>query len=116
MATRPDRSYYERVYELVRQVPPGRVVTYGQLALELGSPSAARAAGYALYNLQAGNDVPWWRVINASGAISYKGRGPQADLQRELLEREGVRFDAEGRTRLGEYRWWFDSEQVGPGG
>jgi methylated-DNA-protein-cysteine methyltransferase-like protein len=50
--------------------------------------------------------VPWWRVINAGGTISFKGRGPQADLQREMLEREGVPFDEAGRTDLGNYRWW----------
>ncbi len=103
-------SYYLRVYEKVREVPPGRVVTYGQIALALGSPAAARATGYALHNLPAGSDVPWWRVINTSGAISLKGRGMQADLQRDVLEREGVTFDAEGRTDLRAYRWWFEDQ------
>ena len=67
---------------------------------------ASRAVGYALHNLPAGSDVPWWRVINATGAISLKGRGAQADLQRALLEAEGIRFDANGRTDLARYRWW----------
>ncbi|HET7738395.1 MAG TPA: MGMT family protein [Tepidiformaceae bacterium] len=99
-------SYYERVYELVRQVPAGLVVTYGQVALLLGSPSAARATGYALHFLPNGSDVPWWRVINASGGISLKGRGPQADLQRRMLEDEGVSFSAAGNVDLKRYRWW----------
>lgn len=103
-------SYYLRVYEKVREVPPGRVVTYGQIALALGSPAAARATGYALHNLPEGSDVPWWRVINTRGAISLKGRGMQADLQRELLEREGVSFDRDGRTDLRAYRWWFEDQ------
>jgi len=98
--------FYERVEAFVRQVPPGTVVTYGQVALELGAPAAARAVGYALNALPEGSDVPWWRVINARGAISLKGRGAQADLQRHLLEREGVRFDATGATELRRYRWW----------
>lgn len=101
-------NYYVRVYGLVRAVPAGRVVTYGQIAVALGSPTAARATGYALHNLPGDSDVPWWRVINRRGAISLKGRGPQADLQRLLLEREGIRFDAEGRTKLRECRWWFE--------
>ena len=101
-------NYYDRVYELVRSVPAGRVVTYGQIAVALGSPTAARATGYALHNLPDDTDVPWWRVINTRGAISLKGRGPQADLQRLLLEREGVPFDGEGRTNLRHYRWWFE--------
>lgn len=104
-------TFYERVYELVRQVPPGRVITYGHVALLLGAPSSARAVGYALHSLPPRNDVPWWRVINARGAISFKNRGPQADLQRTLLEREGVVFGLDGRCDLNRYRWWPD-EQV----
>ncbi len=99
-------TFYERVYEFVREVPPGHVVTYGQVALHLGAPAAARAVGYALSSLRPGNDVPWWRVINAQGGISLKNRGPQADLQRELLENEGVSFNGEGRTDLSVFRWW----------
>lgn len=98
-------SYYLRVYEMVRQVPRGRVVTYGQVALMLGSPAAARATGYALHFLPEGSDVPWWRVVNAGGGISLKGRGSAADFQRHLLEREGVVFDREGKIDLRVYRW-----------
>ncbi len=99
-------TFYERVYAYVRTVPAGRVVTYGQVAVVLGSPAAARAVGYALSYLGPRTDVPWWRVINVRGAISLKGRGAEADLQRELLEREGVAFGDDGRTRLAEFRWW----------
>ena len=99
-------TFYDRVYEFVRSVPRGRVVTYGQVALELGSPAAARAVGYALYNLPGASDVPWWRVVNARGGISHRGRGLAADFQRERLEGEGVRFDFEGNLRLREYRWF----------
>jgi methylated-DNA-protein-cysteine methyltransferase related protein len=100
-------TFYDRVYEFVRTVPAGRVVTYGQVALELGSPAASRAVGYALYNLPALRtaDIPWWRVVNARGGISYRGRGQAADFQREQLEREGIRFDFEGNLRLREFRW-----------
>jgi methylated-DNA-protein-cysteine methyltransferase-like protein len=99
-------SFYERVYAAVRKVPRGSVVTYGQVALYLGSPAAARAVGYALSNLPGQNDVPWWRVINAAGSISLKGRGAAADLQRQILESEGVHFDPEGHIDLNRYRWW----------
>lgn len=99
-------SFYLRVYELVRQVPPGRVVTYGQVAVLLGAPAAARAVGYALHFLPDGSDVPWWRVVNAQGGISLKGRGSAADFQRHLLESERVKFDAGGRLELAAYRWW----------
>jgi methylated-DNA-protein-cysteine methyltransferase-like protein len=99
-------TFYDAVYAFVRRVPPGTVVTYGQVALELGSPAAARAVGYALYFLGGAEDVPWWRVINAAGGISYKGRGPAADRQRELLIAEGIPFDASEHIDLRAYRWW----------
>jgi methylated-DNA-protein-cysteine methyltransferase-like protein len=99
-------TFYDRVYAFVANVPAGRVVTYGQVALELGAPAAARAVGYALHNLASGSRVPWWRVINAQGGIVLKNRGAQADLQRRLLEDEGVVFDGSGRVDLRAARWW----------
>lgn len=106
MASEQPETFYDRVYEFVRQVPPGRVVTYGQVALELGAPAAARAVGYALHNLPGTSNVPWWRVVNASGGISLGHRGPAADFQREQLEAEGIYFNFEGKMRLREYRWF----------
>jgi methylated-DNA-protein-cysteine methyltransferase-like protein len=97
--------FYERVYTLVRQIPPGNVVTYGQVAALLGSPRAARAVGYALRFLPAGTDVPWHRVINHRGQISLRTPIESPLLQRLLLEEEGVVFDAEGRVDLALYRW-----------
>ncbi len=98
-------NFYQQVYALVRQIPPGTVVTYGQVAALLGRPRAARAVGYALRYLPSGADVPWHRVINARGHISprYPPEGPL--MQRLLLEDEGVRFDAEGCIDLAVYRW-----------
>jgi methylated-DNA-protein-cysteine methyltransferase related protein len=103
-------TFYQRVYEFVAQVPTGTVVTYGQVALELGAPAAARAVGYALYFMPPGMDVPWWRVVNARGAISHKGRGAAADVQRQRLEDEGIEFDAGGRLNLGRWRWWPETK------
>lgn len=99
-------SFYQLVYDLVRRTPRGKVVTYGQVAVLLGAPAAARAVGYALHFLPDGSDVPWWRVVNARGGISLKGRGSAADFQRHLLEGEGVRFDREDRIDLPAFRWW----------
>ena len=104
--SRPKRTtFYDAVFAFIRQVPRGRVVTYGQVALELGSPAAARAVGYALSSGGGGDDLPWWRVVNASGGISLRGRGAAADLQRALLEDEGVQFVG-GHIDLHVYRWW----------
>ena len=97
--------FYERVHTLVRQIPPGNVVTYGQVAALLGSPRAARAVGYALRFLPVGTDVPWHRVINHRGQISLRTPIESPLLQRLLLEEEGVVFDAEGRVDLALYRW-----------
>lgn len=96
----------DRVYWLVRQVPEGRVVTYGQIALYAGSPRAARAVGTLMRNsLENGVELPWQRVINASGGISFKGDFARAELQRRLLHDEGVVFGSNGKCDLKRYRW-----------
>ncbi|GIX48963.1 MAG: methyltransferase [Candidatus Tectimicrobiota bacterium] len=99
-------NFYQRVYALVRQVPRGKVVTYGQVAALLGSPHAARAVGYALRALRGASDVPWHRVINHRGQISPRFPPESPLLQRLRLEAEGVVFDLQGRIDLARYRWW----------
>jgi methylated-DNA-protein-cysteine methyltransferase-like protein len=101
------QSSYLKIYRTVRQVPRGRVATYGQIAREAGLPGQARLVGYALHMLSADSDVPWHRVINARGEIS---RLPDPDaglIQRRMLESEGVRFDESGRINLQQFRWQF---------
>ncbi len=97
---------YAGYYAVIRKIPEGRVMTYGDVAIAAGHPRWARRVGYALSSL---NDktVPWWRVINAQGRISVgKGRGHEAaDLQRHLLEAEGVYIDLEGTIDLEAYRF-----------
>ena len=104
---RPSPPFHRAVYRLVRKVPRGKVVTYGQVAAILGHPRAARAVGQALRLLPPNllGVVPWQRVINASGGISHRGDVLRPDLQRELLEAEGVRFDRSGRVDLERRRW-----------
>lgn len=97
-------AFFEEVYKLVRQIPRGSVATYGQIALYLGDPRGARAVGWAMRAAREG--VPWQRVINAQGRISATGRDPaDVEVQRVLLEAEGVRFSADGRVDLRVYRW-----------
>jgi methylated-DNA-protein-cysteine methyltransferase-like protein len=95
---------FEGVFELVRAIPRGRVMTYGQLAEMLGQRLSPRAVGWALHRCPP--DVPWHRVVNASGGCSTE-RLPDipAGLQRRLLEAEGVDFDARGRLSLDRYRY-----------
>ena len=104
---RPSPPFHRAVYRLVRKVPRGKVVTYGQVAAILGHPRAARAVGQALRQLPRNllGVVPWQRVINAAGAISHRGDVLRPDLQRELLAAEGVRFDRSGRVDLERLRW-----------
>jgi methylated-DNA-protein-cysteine methyltransferase-like protein len=97
-------SFFERVYQVVRQIPPGRVATYGQIACLLGQPHAARTVGWAM-RASGDPDVPWHRVLNAKGRISAVERRIESGLQRALLEGEGILFDEEGRVDLGVYRW-----------
>jgi len=98
-------NFTERVYELVRRVPRGRVISYGGVAALLGHPRAARGVGQALHALPDGTDVPWWRVVNRHGEISIKGVLHGAARQRQLLRSEGVRFSREGRIDWRRYGW-----------
>jgi len=91
----------------VRKVPRGKVVTYGQVAAILGHPRAARAVGHALRMLPPMliRAVPWQRVLNSAGAISYRGDVFRPEIQRDLLEAEGVRFSRGGKVDLERVRW-----------
>ena len=96
---------YQRIYDVVRQIPPGKVASYGQVAQVVGGCSA-RLVGYAMAALRHGAhpDVPWQRVINRQGRISI--RDPYGGfLQRQLLEEEGVRFDAHDQVNFEEDGW-----------
>ena len=99
------QSRWERVYEVVRSIPRGRVATYGQVARLAGLGGDARQVGYALHALPAGTRVPWHRVINSRGGISLRPAGGGDVTQRLLLEKEGVRFNTAGRTDLKRYLW-----------
>ena len=95
-------TFARTVWRLVRRIPRGRVATYGQIAALLGRPRAARAVGWAMRNCP--DDVPWHRVVNASGGISPRARMESMVTQRMLLIREGVPL-RNGRVRLTRHRW-----------
>lgn len=99
-------AFYAAVYDLVAQIPEGRVMSYGQIAGLLGKPRAARQVGYALAATPADLALPWHRVINSKGEVSRRADGDRADYQRLLLEAEGVVFTAKGRVAIADYRWW----------
>lgn len=96
------------LYKLVRRIPSGKVATYGQLAALAGLPRHARHVGTALARTPGSLKIPWHRVVNAQGRISLRRINWQSgsdDLQRILLEAEGVVFDGSGKIRLADYQW-----------
>ncbi|HEX9162741.1 MAG TPA: MGMT family protein [Thermoanaerobaculia bacterium] len=96
---------YLRIYDVVRQIPRGRVATYGQIAELAGLEGHARQVGYALHALPSSLALPWHRVVNARGEVSPRSGDDSDELQRELLRAEGVKFDARGRIDLKRYVW-----------
>ncbi|MGD8868478.1 MAG: MGMT family protein [Gemmatimonadales bacterium] len=100
-----EEGIYERIYNVIRRIPRGRVATYGQIARLAGIPGHARQVGYALNALAEDSGVPWHRVINARGEVSKRSEPGDERIQRELLEGEGVRFDGRGRLALDRYGW-----------
>ena len=105
MVTSSGDSLYSRIYDLVKQVPEGRVTTYGDLARVAGT--TARVVGFALAALPPGHDVPWQRVINSQGEVSRRKDGDRDHLQALLLEGEGLRFNQYNRIDLKRFRWHF---------
>ncbi len=96
---------YEQIYKVVTKIPRGRVATYGQVAAVAGIPGQPRQVGYALNALPDGRSIPWHRVINAKGQISKRLESWCEQTQRELLECEGIAFDANGRVSLSQFGW-----------
>src|SRR6476620_7385564 len=99
-----DPAYRERVYAIVREIPKGRVMTYGQIAAIAGEGYTARTVGYVMHG--AGDDVPWQRVINSQGKCSTGRLTIPLNLQQELLEAEGIAFKPSGQCDLSEYLWY----------
>ncbi|MCG9876553.1 MAG: MGMT family protein [Leptospiraceae bacterium] len=100
-------NFYEIVYQITKSIPKGKVTSYGRIAVLSGNPRAARAVGYALNALKKDKEqeVPWQRVINASGAISFKSDTSRAILQRKLLESEGIVFQENDRVDWKLFEW-----------
>ena len=97
-------SLETRVYMVLASVPPGTVVTYGQVAALAGLPRAARMVGRILGNLPKGTELPWHRVINAAGKISLPEDSPSFKLQKARLQEEGVVLN-KNRVSLKKFNW-----------
>jgi methylated-DNA-protein-cysteine methyltransferase related protein len=91
---------------VVRRIPKGWVATYGQVAAMAGLPGRARLVGHVLQQLDPASKLPWHRVVNARGEVSYSlSRNGGDVLQRRLLEKEGIEFDERDRFDLERFRW-----------
>lgn len=99
----PDKDYRERVYRIVRSIPRGRVMTYGQLAEILGEGYTPRTVGFVMHG--SDDKTPWHRVINAQGACSTGRIALPSDKQQRMLVAEGVEFNERGRCDLQRYLW-----------
>ena len=88
----------------MHQIPKGKVASYGQIAKLAGLPGYARYVGYTMKSLPGGTKLPWYRVVNAQGRISFKPGTKQYLLQKSLLEKEGIVF-VKGEFSLRHYGW-----------
>lgn len=96
--------FYQRVVKLIKSIPEGKVATYGQIAEYAGNRRAAREVSYILHSSSEKESLPWQRVISSKGRISMNpGRG--YELQKQLLQDEGVVFDEEDRVDFDKFLW-----------
>jgi methylated-DNA-protein-cysteine methyltransferase-like protein len=98
------RSFYQRVIDAIRKIPEGQVTTYGEIAKLAGNPHSARQVAYILHSSSSKENLPWHRVINSKGCIALKHKHGY-ELQRQLLEQEGVVFEEHGCIDLERYLW-----------
>ncbi|WP_342417684.1 MGMT family protein [Paenibacillus sp. FSL R10-2782] len=103
------QPFTARVLKIIKFIPEGRIMTYGQIAAEAGSPRGARQVVRILHTLSSKHRLPWHRVVNRLGEIALQD-DEGASLQRLLLEAEGIQFMKNGRISLGKYL--YDSQAV----
>ena len=94
----------ERIWQVVSQIPRGKVATYGQVARLADLPGYARYVGYTMKILPIGSKLPWYRVVNSQGRISFPEDSRQYRSQKDKLESEGIVF-INGRFSLRQYQW-----------
>lgn len=96
-------EFTSRLLDIIKNIPYGRVITYGRVAEIAGNPRAARQVAWVL-NAYSNNNLPWHRIINSKGMISLK-RGQGFEIQKVMLEEEGIFVDDKGRINLQKYIW-----------
>jgi len=103
-------SFNARVYRAVAKIPEGKVATYGLIAGLAGSPRASRQVGWAMHGSPRGLRLPCHRVVNRTGALAPEGVFGGRDVQRAMLEAEGVTFLGDGRIDMRKHLWEPDVE------
>lgn len=96
-------AVFERIYGVVKKIPKGKVATYGQVAALAGNPRWARVVGYALHKNPDPENIPCYRVVNREGKVANSFVFGGGEIQRQLLETEGIVFDCEGNVDLKKY-------------
>lgn len=94
---------FEKIYEVVKNIPKGKVATYGQVAFLAGNPRWSRVVGYALHSKPESLDIPCHRVVNREGRLAPSFAFGSDELQRQLLESEGIVFEPDGKVNLKKY-------------
>lgn len=97
---------FDRIYEVVKKIPKGKVASYGQVAMLAGNPRWSRVVGYALHINPNPEAIPCYRVVTKNGELSQAFAFGGINRQRELLEADGVEFDNEERVKMSEFAWW----------
>lgn len=106
-------KFQQAVVKVVNLIPEGKVMSYGQVALYVGLPRAARAVGWILKSLDESTPLPWWRVINNQGRISIKGnKNFDANFQKKLLEKDGVIVSENFEIHIKKYRHCLEQKRL----
>ena len=109
MTSRTESGTWAEIYDIVRLIPHGKVMNYGQIARLLSRPLSARTVGWAMSSCP--EDVPWQRVVNAAGGCSTATLpGHPPDRQQKMLETEGIEFGADGTLDMERHRWQPEQE------
>ncbi|MGX7595277.1 MGMT family protein [Planococcus plakortidis] len=101
------QPFTKKVIEIMKSIPEGKVMSYGQVARTAGNPRSARQVARILHSMSEKQDIPWHRIVNAKGEIAIKD-GERRFTQRLLLEEEGLRFEEEGKVSLSRYQYFPD--------
>lgn len=98
-------KFSEKVIRLVRQIPEGKVATYGQIAKLAGKPQGSRGVAWILHSCSTAYKLPWHRVLNSQGKISFEVGSHNFRQQKKKLEKEGIEFSSDGKLSLSKYQW-----------